>query len=352
MAWKATTIITDSGEKVLAQSPYIISASRETDIPAFYMDWFVERIKKGYSAWVNPFNNKKSYVDYSNCKFIVFWSKNPKPLIQYIPYLRERGIDFYIQFTLNDYEKEGLEFGIPSLDERIETFKELSRMLGPDRVIWRFDPLILTDTLTIDVLISRIRNIMERLDGYTRKLVFSFVDIKPYRKVASNLSMSGIKYQEWTSELMAEFADKLLRLRIGEFHYLEFATCGEAASFNGIKKNKCVDDDLIIKLAWNNKTLMDFLGVEIKTKYPSLFGNDMEDGAISLDQYHYHIKKKDNKDKGQRQFCGCIMSKDIGQYNTCCHLCKYCYANNTPELAMANHKAYLQNKYGETILPV
>ena len=106
--------------------PDIISASRSTDIPAFYADWFFHRLETGYSVWNNPFNGKKSYISYRNTRFIVFWSKNPKPLLPYLPILKERGIGCYIQFTLNDYEEDGLETGVPPLTERIETFRTLS----------------------------------------------------------------------------------------------------------------------------------------------------------------------------------------------------------------------------------
>ena len=91
-------ITLDSGVSAEAQAPVIVSASRSTDIPAFYADWFFERLKRGYSAWTNPFNGVTSYVAYSNTRFIVFWSKNPKPLLEHLDYLAERNIGFYIQY--------------------------------------------------------------------------------------------------------------------------------------------------------------------------------------------------------------------------------------------------------------
>ena len=122
MTWKKANIIID-GQKMEVPAPDIISASRSTDIPAFYADWFFHRLETGYSVWNNPFNGKKSYISYQNTRFIVFWSKNPKPLLPYLPILKERGIGCYIQFTLNDYEEDGLETGVPPLTERIETFR-------------------------------------------------------------------------------------------------------------------------------------------------------------------------------------------------------------------------------------
>ena len=115
----------------------------------FYADWFFNRLEKGYSAWTNLFNGVKSYVSYEQTRFIIFWSKNPRPLLPYLHILRERDIKCYIQYTLNDYEQEKLE-KVPSLATRIETFKMLVEQLGKDAVIWRFDPMILTDDISVD----------------------------------------------------------------------------------------------------------------------------------------------------------------------------------------------------------
>ena len=121
--WAKKNLPREDGEVEPMQMPMIVSASRSTDIPAFYADWFFHRLEVGYSAWTNPFNGMKSYVSYQNTRFIVFWSKNPRPLLAHLDELKERNIGCYIQYTLNDYVEEGLEKGVPSLDERIETFK-------------------------------------------------------------------------------------------------------------------------------------------------------------------------------------------------------------------------------------
>ena len=109
MANPKTTITTQSGESVEAMAPVIISASRSTDIPAFFAKWFINRLKAGYCVWYNPFNQKPSYVSFANCKVVVFWTKNPKQIIPLLHELDERGIKYYFQFTLNDYENEGFE---------------------------------------------------------------------------------------------------------------------------------------------------------------------------------------------------------------------------------------------------
>lgn len=345
MAWKKEKIMTDSGPAD-AQFPIIVSASRSTDIPAFYSDWFFTRLRKGYSAWTNPFNGVKSYVAYRDTRFIVFWSKNPAPLIPHLDDLKKRGIGCYIQYTLNDYVQEGLEKAVPDVDKRIATFRELVGILGKGHVIWRFDPLVLTDTISVDDLIRKIEYIGDALKDYAEKLVFSFVDISIYRRVKSNLDKASINYREWTPELMDEFAGKLSALN-RKWGYI-LATCGEKidlAKYN-IKKNSCVDDELMIRLAHNDETLMKFLGAEIVER--DIFG-EVPDGAIELGDNLYAVKKKDNRDGGQREFCGCVMSKDIGEYNTCPHLCEYCYANSSKEAAVANYRMHRANPESETI---
>ena len=137
MVSEKKTICTDSGKIVEATAPVIISASRSTDIPAFYAKWFFNRLAKGYCAWYNPFNQQKMYISFSKCKVIVFWTKNPKPIIPYLHILYEMGIHYYFQVTLNDYTKEGFEPNVPSVDERIETFKQLSDMVGKEKVAVR-----------------------------------------------------------------------------------------------------------------------------------------------------------------------------------------------------------------------
>lgn len=349
--WEKTQIQRENGETVEAQAPIIVSASRSTDIPAFYANWFFHRLKVGYSAWTNPFNGVKNYVSYKDTRFIVFWSKNPRPLLQHLDYLKELNIGCYIQYTLNDYEKEGLEPGVPKLSERIDTFKQLVDKLGVGSVIWRFDPLILTDDISIASLLSKIEHIGDQLQGYTEKLVFSYADILGYRKVKANLEKSHIPYHEWTEPQMLEFAKGLFALNKKWGYTL--ATCGEKVDLQqfGIEHNHCIDDALIIRFAYEDKKLMDFLKVKtFPMPVPNLFGESepLPEDAILLPNNTY-ATHGDNRDKGQRLFCGCIVSKDIGEYNTCPHLCEYCYANATKQAAVLNFKCHKSNPWSETI---
>ena len=290
-------IITDQGERTKALAPVIISASRATDIPAFFSPWLFERLEKGYCKWRNPYNGKDSYVSFANTRFIVFWSKNPAPMLEYLPLLKKKGIGFYIQYTLNDYDAEMLERNVPPLHQRIDTFKRIVDEYGVGSVVWRFDPLILTDRIGIPELIEKVQGIASKLHGYTDTLVFSFADIAGYMKVGANLHRAGVTFREWTEAEMMDFAQQLAELHLP----MQLRTCAERidlATF-GIEHNHCIDADLISRLAPDDPALQMWL-----------FGA--------------------TKDKGQRSACGCILSKDIGQYNTCTHGCLYCYATNTP----------------------
>lgn len=165
-------------------------------------------------------------MSYENTRFIVFWSKNPQPLLPYLHILKERNIKCYVQYTLNDYEQEKLE-KVPSLAKRIETFKLLVEQLGKEAVIWRFDPMMLTDDISVDDLLWKVQNIGDQLKDYTEKLVFSYADIIMYKKVKHNLEVSGISYHEWNTEQMEEFADKLSVMNRERGWNFQLATCGE-----------------------------------------------------------------------------------------------------------------------------
>lgn len=320
MKHQTIPIRNNNGTDVIAQAPLIISASRATDIPAFYADWFFRRLDNGYLRWRNPFSGQESYVSFKNSRFIVFWSKNPAPLLSHLSRLKERGIGCYIQYTLNDYEYEGLEPNVPTLTRRIDTFRRLVDALGLGTVVWRFDPLILTDRINIDTLLQKIASIADALVGHTEKLVFSFADIESYKKVSRNLRLKSINYHEWDEESMREFALRLSMLNRDNWNF-RLATCAERIDLSeyGIEHNRCIDPELISRLAPDDAILQNFL---------------------------YNTKT----DSGQRKACGCILSKDIGAYNTCPHGCLYCYANTSSSSAFANYKRAIANPLGDTII--
>lgn len=183
-------------------------------------------------------------------------------------------------------------------------------------------------------------------------MVFSYADIGNYRKVKSNLQRNGIDYREWSEEQMVEFAERLSMLNKAHGWNYALATCGEKVDLSryGIAHNRCVDADLIARLAWQDKALMKHIGIEIKeVASQGLFGEEaLPPGAIPLPGSRYFISRH-KKDPGQRQLCGCMASKDIGEYDTCPHLCEYCYANASKPSALANWKLHQGNRLAETI---
>lgn len=306
----------DDNSSATAVAPVIVSASRSTDIPAFYIGWFMERLRQGYCTWRNPFNQATSYVSFAKTRCVVFWSKNPEPLFSHIRELEDKGVNFYVQFTLNDYIFELLEPNIPTIFSRIDTFKRLVDRLGLGRVVWRFDPLILTDTINVQKLLAKVHFVGEELKGYTEKLVFSFADTSNYKKVQCNLSKFGVKWREFTKDDINHFCAGLNYFN-KKWGY-ELSTCGESLDLSGfgITHNKCIDPALMKRLFPDDTELMRFIA-------------------------------SSTKDPGQRSACGCMLSKDIGAYNTCAHGCLYCYANTTPSWGRDNCISLLKQKNKE-----
>lgn len=338
-------ITTQQGQIVEATAPVIISASRSTDIPAFYAKWFFNRLAKGYCTWYNPFNAKqKMYISFKNCKVVVFWTKNPEPIFPYLPELDKRGIHYYFQVTLNDYMQEGFEPNVPTVEKRIETFKKLSQTIGKEKVIWRFDPLIITPTIGPRELLKRIWNIGNQLKGYTDKLVFSFVDVKAYRKVQNNLiketmlfTKEDVENAEANQAQRIEIVEGLQKIRNvwhNEGWNIEMATCAEDLDLEayGIEHNRCIDGELMKRLFAEDEELVYYLHT-LKWPERDMFGNIPP----------IPLKKKNVKDTGQRKICGCMVSKDIGMYNTCRHFCVYCYANTSKEAVLRNKDKHYDN---------
>lgn len=313
LKWPKTTIQTPNGAKS-AVAPLIISASRTTDIPAFHADWFFRCLRRGYVEWTNPFNRQQQYVSFEQARVIVFWTKNPAPIMPYLAELDKLGIGYYFQYTLNDYEVEKLESGVPPLQQRINTFRELSQTIGREKVIWRFDPLILVNEMTVADLLAKIQKVGDELHEYTQQLIFSFADIDHYAKVIRNLAAKGFKAHNFGPAATIEIAQGLQALN--QKWRLKLATCAETADISqfGIQHASCIDGELMARLFPHDQKLLTYLGVDFQTR------------LFEVADYTAGISTK-RKDAGQRRECGCINSKDIGQYNTCLHFCTYCYAN-------------------------
>jgi len=314
-----------------AIAPLIVSASRSTDIPAFYGDWFMARLAAGYVRWKSPFGGSPIYISLKKTRMVVFWSKNPAPFFPHLATLDRMGCSYYFLVTLNDYDTERLEPGVPPLDERIDTFIRLSRRIGRGRVVWRFDPLILTDRITVRDLLEKIQSIGNRIAAHTERLVFSFADIEKYPKVRYNLQKMAVTgAREFTDDEADELCSGLavLNRRWG----LSITACAERRDLSrfGIGRGQCISYDLMIREFGHDRVLMEFLHADDRQAPGEL--------AAPADP------SRRLKDPGQRNTCRCIASKDIGQYSTCMHLCTYCYANTSPERVRSNFAGYIANR--------
>jgi len=298
----------------------IISASRRTDIPAFFPAWFMERVREGFFCRITPFNAhqvKSISLKPSDVDAIVFWTKNPGPLLRYLPELDQLGMKYYFQFTLNPYDRL-FEPHVPSLAERIDTFRALADMIGPRRVIWRYDPLILSSTTPISFHLEQFARIAAELQGATERVMFSFLDL--YGKVTRRLkaieqehgiTFFDIRGEEYTAdrrrlltEMRRSAIDKGMRLW----------SCAEAEELDdiGIGHGTCIDGRLVREL--------------------------------------FNSNVKFARDRYQRKECGCVESVDMGIYNTCSYQCAYCYANAGPKLIASNlrkHSRYSPAMIGE-----
>jgi DNA repair photolyase len=307
-------ITRDNGERVEGIAPVIVSASRSTDIPGCYGEWFVNRLNKGYIVWKNPFNGMKQYVSFEKTRCIVFWTKNPAPFIKHIESIQKMGIGIVFQVTLNDYEDEKLELNLPSLQQRFHSLKTLSSMIGREKVLWRFDPLILTDQISKDVLLKKISSVGTVIHPFVGRLTISFLSL--YKKVLRNLD--DVSAHEISDQVRLEIARGINGYN--QNWKLPLFSCAEPLdlSMYGIFHGSCIDSALIVRCFGDDPLLQTYFRI---SKSSNLFGKE-------------EVRFESKKDSGQRDGCGCCISKDIGTYDTCFHGCRYCYANTSPEKAM------------------
>ena len=285
---------TEGGEK-----PVIISCSRRTDIPNYYSEWFFNRLKEGYCYVRNPMNARQvSRIALSpevvDC--IVFWTKNPAPMLKRLEELES--YHYYFQFTLTGFGSD-IERSVPHKKRvMIPVFQELSRRIGRERVIWRYDPIFFTEKYTPEYHLKAFEQIAESLQGYTAKCVISFVDM--YAKIQKSMAALGT-ISPSGEELMA-FAGELSAIadRCG----MKAASCAEAIDLSscGIGHNCCIDRELIEQITG------------------------------------YRLRA--GKDKNQRKECGCVESVEIGAYDTCRNGCLYCYANAGQISVLGKSKLY------------
>jgi DNA repair photolyase len=285
----------------------IISASRRTDIPAFYADWFANRLRAGFLMTRNPFNAhqvKRVSLARRDVEAIIFWTRNANPLLPHLPLLDGMGHAYYFQYTITGYPR-ALEKSVPRPQTAVDTFRRLADLIGPERMVWRYDPILLSNLVGTDEHKRLFEKIAGLLQGSTRRVTISFADF--YRKTERNLkAVEGLRTEDALDDRAALSDLAAFMARVAAENGLEIQTCSERLDLAelGIGHGKCVDDGLLHRA----------------------FG----------------IKADGAKDKGQREECGCVKSVDIGAYNTCLHGCAYCYATFNGGLAARNHAAHDQ----------
>ncbi|MEI6846485.1 MAG: DUF1848 domain-containing protein [Chlorobiaceae bacterium] len=278
----------------------IISASRRTDIPAFYGEWFMNRLRAGEVLVRNPMNTKqvtRVYLSPEKVDCIVFWTKNPRDFITYLPQIDSMGYKYYFLFTLTSYDKS-VELNVDKKKKILDVFKRLSDTVGKEKVIWRYDPILLTSVFDKDYHYKWFEYLAQNLSGYTDECIISFLSF--YNKVKRNMRDIDCLLPEMPMiELFAECFSEISRKQS-----ISLFTCSHEFDLNkyGIGHAKCVDDQIIEKITGHILNL--------------------------------------TKDKSQREECGCVESKDIGIYNSCTHGCLYCYANCNEEKVAFNISGY------------
>lgn len=277
----------------------ILSVSRRTDIPNYYSEWFFNRLKDGFLYVRNPMNfhqisEIKISSDVVDC--IVFWTKNPLPMMERLDELE--AYNYYFQFTLTGYGND-VERNLPNKKTSvIPIFQELSNKIGKEKVVWRYDPIFFSNRYNVQYHLKAFRSIAEALSGYTEKCVISFLDIYPKNKK----NMDNLLSYDLSDSELREFAKELSN--IAKENHIKIGSCAEKVDLDeyGIIHNSCIDKELIEKI----------IGCKLKI----------------------------NKDKNQRIECGCVESVEVGTYNTCKNGCVYCYANYSAKSVESNFQKY------------
>ncbi|GAB7023026.1 DUF1848 domain-containing protein [Salidesulfovibrio brasiliensis] len=290
----------------------IISASRRTDIPALYPLWFMNRVRAGFCTVPNPFApSRRTTVSLApkDVDAVVFWTRNPLPMLPFLEEIETSGLDRYLfLFTLLDYPRP-LEPNLPPLDERIETFHRLAERIGPERVIWRYDPIVMTEELTGAYHLDRFEHLAERLAGQTRRCIVSFMEAyaKGSRRMTQTNNGRFIPVEPRPPE-----AQSLL------------TGLNEIASKHGISMSTCSQPKHRTTETVRNAPCIDAAAI-----------NRLFNGAVPC-----------HKDRKQRERCLCAESRDIGVYDTCTHGCLYCYANGDFSTSRRNAERHAPEAHG------
>jgi hypothetical protein len=282
----------------------VISASRRTDIPAFYTRWLLARLRAGFCHWINPFGGGVHRVSLrpEDCLAFVFWTRNPLPLLPHIASMRDAGYYGYFHITINGYPRV-LESANPSVITAVRALRLASTILGGDLVNWRYDPIVLSSQTPAEYHMDRFDTISRALEGATHRCYFSFVDM--YGKTARNLDRvsrdHGIRFDAPTLEQRQALVHSLRDIAASRGITL-YACCEADLVGDGVESSHCIDLDTIRALR--------------------------SDADVRL------------RSAPTRAECGCVESVDIGAYDTCTFGCSYCYATSSRGAALDRLRAH------------
>ena len=272
----------------------ILNVSGRTDIIAFYTEWLMNRLEKGFVDVRNPFNPKMvSRIMMEDVDLLFFCTKNPIPILDKIKDIKQK---VYFHITLTPYKKD-IEPNLPSKKEIIEATKKLSKIIGKENIVIRYDPILINDKYTVKYHIKAFDKVCTLLDGYTNKILISFID--DYKNVRKNYKV--LKYRKLTEEDYKEIGTSFSK--IAKEHNIVVHTCAEKRNLTeyGFIEDECMSKELAFKLTGK-------------------------------------IYKKWNARKNVP--CKCIEMADIGVYNSCKHFCKYCYANFDEKQVISNYSKH------------
>ncbi|HZU29089.1 MAG TPA: DUF1848 domain-containing protein [Bryobacteraceae bacterium] len=285
----------------------IVSASYRTDIPAFYGEWFINRLRAGFCRYNNPYNSQVCTVSLARADVdgFVFWTKNAGPFLPRFAEVRERGFPFTVQYTINGYPR-ALEHSVVDAAKSVEHARRIADEYGPRVVVWRYDTIVHSSLTSHEFHVANFERLATALAGVTDEVVVSFAQI--YRKSRINMDAAARLYdftwsdpeQNKKASLAGELAD------IARTHDMRFTVCSQRVFLEPgrIEDARCIDADRLAAVA----------GYPIR-------------GAL----------------RGNRPECGCHESRDIGEYDTCPHGCVYCYAVRNRALAQRRYRAHDAN---------
>jgi len=262
----------------------IISASRRTDIPTFYSEWMMHRLREGYVMTVNPFNRaqvKRVSLAPADVDCIVFWTKDAAPIFPYLDELDSMGYDYIFQFTVTPYGND-IERNLRAKSLIEDDFLRLSERIGSERVLWRYDPIIVNDRLAVEYHMEQFDRMCTKFHGASENVTISFVDMYPKLN-----KFSGV-LRPVTDDEMRKLCMHMSKTAVS--HGMRITACCEERDFTayGVERGSCIDKNIIERV----------IGRPLDVK----------------------------RDRNQRVGCGCYQSVDIGAYNTCGNGCIYCYA--------------------------